>query len=508
MTVHADTVEKRGNEYVILSQEGELLEEGFATKEKANERLREIEAAKAARSKDHEDAVWTTAFINTFPDSSFLYIEPGGSKDDEGKTVPRSLRHFPVKGPGGAVDLPHLRNALARIPQSNIPAAAQASASAKARRMLEAARPDGADVWLDGDPIVRRFDYLEFHQDPTRTDGAHYTKDSATGFLRADARPARTGVQTYRDGQGNAWGELRTDDEVFHPDSLASYSLAVVTNDHPAEFVSTRNVKDVAVGSVGDAKRDGRFVRVPLVIQDAATIRAIEDGKVQLSCGYTAVVVRDSGEFQGQRYAGRQTNIRINHVALVDRGRAGPECSVLARGDAFHLPTDEVAMKTVKIKIGDQEFEVPEQVRDAFEAKRDNPDLAELQGKLDVVTAKLEAQEQSFSARVDERSQLVAAAQRHGVPTTDEKGARSDAAIMADVVVKALPSMATKLEQHKGDAGYLRACFDQAVEMCARRDEETARANTVLFDALKGDGKTDPFEDALTSYANRAKGDN
>lgn len=65
-----------------------------------------------------EKAVWSTAFINNLPDSSFAYIESGGSKDEEGKTKPRSLRHFPYKDASGKVDLPHLRNALARAPQS------------------------------------------------------------------------------------------------------------------------------------------------------------------------------------------------------------------------------------------------------------------------------------------------------------------------------------------------------------------------------------------------------
>lgn len=78
---------------------------------------------------------WSTAYINDLPDSCFAYIEPGGKKDDEGKTVPRSLRHLPFKDENGKVDLPHLRNALARLPQSNL----SAEAKAKAREKLIAA---------------------------------------------------------------------------------------------------------------------------------------------------------------------------------------------------------------------------------------------------------------------------------------------------------------------------------------------------------------------------------
>jgi hypothetical protein len=82
-------------------------------------------------------AVWTRAFINDLPDSSFLYIESGGAKDDEQKTKPRSLRHFPYRDFEGKVDLPHLRNAIARIPQSTVPGLDKTFLQDKARRILE-----------------------------------------------------------------------------------------------------------------------------------------------------------------------------------------------------------------------------------------------------------------------------------------------------------------------------------------------------------------------------------
>lgn len=65
-------------------------------------------------------AEWDATFISNLPDSAFAYIEPGGEKDDEGKTTPRLLRHFPHHGPDGDIDLPHLRNALSRGPQSGV----------------------------------------------------------------------------------------------------------------------------------------------------------------------------------------------------------------------------------------------------------------------------------------------------------------------------------------------------------------------------------------------------
>lgn len=60
---------------------------------------------------------WSTKYQNDLPDSAFLYVAPGGRKDSEGKTVPRSLRHLPYKNMQGNVDCSHLRNALARMNQ-------------------------------------------------------------------------------------------------------------------------------------------------------------------------------------------------------------------------------------------------------------------------------------------------------------------------------------------------------------------------------------------------------
>lgn len=84
-----------------------------------------------------EEAVWSRNYINNLPDSAFLHILAGGKKDSGRKIVPRSLRMFPYKNANGRVDLPHLRNALARIPQSNrIGANIKSMLQARARRLL------------------------------------------------------------------------------------------------------------------------------------------------------------------------------------------------------------------------------------------------------------------------------------------------------------------------------------------------------------------------------------
>jgi len=64
------------------------------------------------------EKAWTTAFINDLPDSAFAYVETGGKKDKDGKTVPRSLRHFPLKDKDGNWDRAHVISALQRLNQT------------------------------------------------------------------------------------------------------------------------------------------------------------------------------------------------------------------------------------------------------------------------------------------------------------------------------------------------------------------------------------------------------
>lgn len=95
----------------------------------------------------------SSAAINDLPDSAFAYIEPGGSKDDQGKTVPRSLRHFPVH------DAAHVRNALSRAPQSPFGDKAMPKIKAAASKLgvHVGADGDGGRSMIDRVPIERRY---------------------------------------------------------------------------------------------------------------------------------------------------------------------------------------------------------------------------------------------------------------------------------------------------------------------------------------------------------------
>ena len=115
-----------------------------------------------------DKAAMTSADINDLPDSAFAYIESGGTKDSGGKTVPRSLRHFPIH------DAAHVRNALARAPQSPFGKQAMPKILAAAKKFgvgqgqkalgeMKAEPMDGSrlDQWLGG-KIPRRVLVIPF----------------------------------------------------------------------------------------------------------------------------------------------------------------------------------------------------------------------------------------------------------------------------------------------------------------------------------------------------------
>lgn len=164
------------------------------------------------------------------------------------------------------------------------------------------------------------------------------TRRRDDGYLVADARIARTGIQTYL---GSEVGKpdmgmvkvYRPGSEVFADETLKSAAHRPVTNDHPPEMVTSENWKTYAVGQTSDEiTGEGIFIRVPLMVSDEATIKDIESGKQQLSAGYTCDLDFTAGKTPtGEAYDAIQKNIRINHVAIVQAGRAGSKVRI---GDA------------------------------------------------------------------------------------------------------------------------------------------------------------------------------
>lgn len=167
-------------------------------------------------------------------------------------------------------------------------------------------------------------------------------KRTKEGFLAVRARAARAGIYDYMGFELDKSGQhfrpnqvvkvYRPPEEVFSKDAVHSFLLKPITDDHPSVPVTADNWKAHARGVNAGALRDGEFLAFDLVLMDKAAIEAVDAGKKELSNGYSSEIDITPGTTpQGEHYDAIQRNIRGNHIALVNKGRAGPECRI---GDA------------------------------------------------------------------------------------------------------------------------------------------------------------------------------
>ena len=218
------------------------------------------------------------------------------------------------------------------------------------------------------------------------------------GFLRAPAIVTRAGDFAYdaasigRGPTGKRVIVERTLDTISHPDTLQSLRGAPVTIGHPPEGVSASNYQKLAVGSiVGEPTlgSDGTL-SADVLIGDQSAIDALESGKSQLSIGYEFGMV-ESGHSRYRTKGG----MRINHVALVEQGRAGPKVRVADESESL-----EDSMKAEDISAA-----VVEGLKQAGMVKA--TDAADTQSVQAVVTASL----QPLVTAVDGLTTAQAAAQ-------------------------------------------------------------------------------------------------
>lgn len=158
------------------------------------------------------------------------------------------------------------------------------------------------------------------------------------GFLICKDVPiARTGTQQYRGCEfggpvaDGIYNVQRPEAEVFDRAAVASFEGKPVCDEHPEEDVTPDNYGQYMKGVCRDVRRgDGDLSNclvADLVIYDADLIGKIEAGKREISCGYDCLWNPTSDSSYDQ------LEIRGNHVAVVDRGRAGHKVAIRDTAD-------------------------------------------------------------------------------------------------------------------------------------------------------------------------------
>ena len=333
------------------------------------------------------------------------------------------------------------------------------------------------------------------------------------GFLIVNnARIARSGIQEYFAGELGLTDRdpfdvikiYRPEEEVFNKDSMASFANKPVTNNHPKELVDATNAKDLTVGHSGEnIIKDGIFLNAKLTVTDAEAIKDIMDGKVELSNGYTSEIEFKAGKTNdGFEYDAIQTDIKGNHIAIVDKARCGIECKI-----SDELNKGNVAMK--KILIDSIEYEAPDQT-----AQADNKALKDAGESVSKAEQKAKDAEEAAEKEKKEKEKM----ETDHKAQLDTMQAKVDDAEANKVTPELLDALVVKRTGVIAVAAKVIKNFDAAGKDCdAIRKEVVTASDADLdladksddyvlarFDAIAknvADGKSTTMADAMKNHA-------
>lgn len=297
-------------------------------------------------------------------------------------------------------------------------------------------------------------------------------KKTDQGFLFANVRAVRTGVQRYA---GHEVGRpdlqvvdvYRPETEVFNRDSVNSFAGITLTSNHPDEEVTADNWKDYAVGDVvvGDVMREGEFMRLQIMVRDAATIKAVENGKNQLSAGYDAELEWIDGVTDdGLTYQAIQRNIRANHLSIVDAARGGKQLKI---GDGKVMTTKNIFVDGLMVEVTDAaDAAITKLIGERNTARETlatkDASISDLTKQVETLTGEKAVLEQKvkdsaltpeqLNAAVAERAKVVDAAKKI-IPTFDA-GNKTDAEIKREAVKARIGDRAVAMKDGEIDGAF------------------------------------------------------
>lgn len=337
------------------------------------------------------------------------------------------------------------------------------------------------------------------------------TRRTGDGYLVAEAKAVRTGIQLY---SGSEVGRpemqvvrvYRGADQVFAQDSLQSFTHAPVTVDHPADAVNAANWKDLAVGEVSTAaKKDGDWVWLPLILKDAAAIQSVESGKRELSAGYVCELDWTAGlTADGQAYDAQQKNIKINHLALVDRARAGSQARI---GDAASDKWGAAPISTTDKETVTMTEALRTVVVDGLSVQTTDQGaqaIAKLMKDLESSAAKVAALDAAHAAAIAAKDAELA--KKDAALDAEKAKVLSDAALDKRVQERAdLLNVATTIAKDVKTEGLSDAAIRKAVVVAKFGDAAIAGKSEAYVDArfdllvedAKKDAGADPFANVL-----------
>lgn len=249
--------------------------------------------------------------------------------------------------------------------------------------------------------------------------------ETPEGFLVCEGVPiTRAGDLLYAPSEtpvdaGSAGQTVisRTVEDIQDPATIASFEGKPVTINHPDDFVTPENWRELAVGVVQNVRpgtgEDSDKLLADLLITDMEAISAVKSKRLrEVSCGYEAEYIQTA---PGR---GRQENIIGNHVALVASGRCGSECAIFD-----HAPQKEKTPMTMKEKLMGIFGKALDEAMPEETPKAEAVDQPEMTEVLAAIMARLDQIEASIKASSDEEPE---AKETDGEMKADEEAEQKD----------------------------------------------------------------------------------
>lgn len=243
---------------------------------------------------------------------------------------------------------------------------------------------------------------------------AHYTEE---GYLVDTPILTSVGIFEYQNPDGSIRRELRLPEHVFKPESLASYEGKPIIVTHDAGKVDKNNVSRESVGTVlSKGFQDGNDVRAKIVVHDTNELKRC--GLKELSLGYSLDLIEEQGEWNGQHYDAIQTNIVINHLALVANARAGEQARLNIDGKEKHSEeggktemaknkantrrdSDDPAVKLAEEVLANAGVVEPEKTA------VDNEGEMTLEEKVQAIKERQDSEEKTEPTNLDEANEII-----------------------------------------------------------------------------------------------------
>lgn len=249
-------------------------------------------------------------------------------------------------------------------------------------------------------PSVQRYDSV-----PIRD----YHFDDQTGFLYVYRVPiAGAMVQKYVKSDGSEEMEAKLPEEILSDATVSSANSKPVTDGHHG-LVTKDNSHDLLKGfTASNGHVEGNMLYNDITITDPNLISQIKSGdKRELSIGFETQMDPTSGTYNGTKYDAVQRNIRINHVAVVPKGRAGHEVRLI--GDSAEAveqvePSEEKGnqMETRVVRADGQNITVAaDDVEKITKLDADNSAKAKQIADLDAQIKKLQAEKAQLQGDAD-----------------------------------------------------------------------------------------------------------